>query len=194
MTLDDTAVEHFRQGRAALARKRDELDAAISQVDRILALLTEDGASTETASTGTGAAAADVRNSAPSPRPGGTRAEILDLVADGHIWHFPAILLGLRARGNDSPENSVRSLLTKMVRRDGVLINPSRGAYQLASAAATTDTEGVTADTATPSDLAPAEQEGGGADGTGTNRVRDDNPLWQAIDRDHGHGAPVVGA
>lgn len=183
MSLDEAAAEHFRRGRAALTRKREELDDAIEQVDRILALITEVTGAQTTARPEQ--SSSERGGSAPAPRAGGARAAILGLVADKSVWRVSAIVDSLKQQGNTSPENSVRSLLTKMV-KDGVLINPSRGAYQLADAEAVTDAESAAATALSVLPTRPLE--GGEADGTGDHRDLDPHQGH----RDHSGGAPAV--
>lgn len=194
MNLDASAVEHFRQGRDALLRQRDEIDAAIVSVDQILSVLfTDEGQSS--VSQGVRTSRQVEAGTTPEPRPGGTRAVLLESMADGKERRVSTLLPDLRARGIQSPENSVRSMLTKMV-RDGLLVNPSRGVYRLAVTSAPTTTGAASADTEAAPVLPALEKEGGpgsngqafALDAVGANHPRSDTHA-SVPDR----GAPVVG-
>ena len=79
---------------------------------------------------------------------------------------------------------------TAYLRRRGEVHNVKRGLWQ---AVAPTDAETAPASTEAVSAPNHSIMEGGGADGTDADRVRDHHSLWQAEDRDQGRGAPVVG-
>ncbi len=161
MSLDAAAVVHFRAGRAALIRKRDECDALIAEVDRILSFLSADEPSTS-------APQPDVAPNPATPRPGTTRAIVLDLLADRREWRVSSILDSLTQAGTPSSENSVRSLLAKMV-RDGLLTNPARGVYRLQDDTPPMNAEGPTVAAAEPSGVSLLEEGGNGSDGQGSH-------------------------
>ena len=77
---------------------------------------------------------------------------------------------------------------TAYLKRKGEVHNVKRGLWQ---AGAPTDIETAPASTEAVSVPSHSMMEGGGADGTDADRVRDHHSLWQAEDRDQGRGAPV---
>ena len=79
---------------------------------------------------------------------------------------------------------------TAYLKRKGEVHNVKRGLWQ---AGTPTDAETAPASTEAVSVPNHSIMEGGGADGTDADRVRDHHSLWQAEDRDQGRGAPVVG-
>jgi ribosomal protein L12E/L44/L45/RPP1/RPP2 len=79
---------------------------------------------------------------------------------------------------------------TAYLKRKGEVHNVKRGLWQ---AGTPTDAETAPASTGAVSVPNHSIMEGGGADGTDADRVRDHHSLWQAEDRDQGRGAPVVG-
>ena len=119
MSTTSEAVDHFRQGRAALLEKRREIDRAIADVDRILVLLQ----ASESQPTLGGF-------NGPPPKPPTVREAVLEMLSDGQPWPVADILKGLVNRGVDAREASTRSIISKM----DEIHNVGRGLYQLRAA------------------------------------------------------------
>ncbi len=118
-------------------------------------------------------------------------------VADLLMRHPEGIALAeikhaLARTGTLLDADQVRSAVTYL-RRKGQAEPVSRGRWRLILPAPTNAEDPADA-AAGSSGLIPVSQEGGGASGTDTHRVRDDHSSWQAEHLDHGLGAPVVGA
>lgn len=108
-----------------------------------------------------------------------------DLVQDEIAALFPE-------RTADQLRSNIRSTLYQLV-QSGELVKQGRGEH-IAAKWLSKNAESPTVDAVGLSVPVPAEQEGGGASGTDTHRVRDDPSSWQAEHLDHDLGAPVVGA
>jgi len=113
-------------------------------------------------------------------------------VADLLVQHPEGIALveikeNLARQGTSIDADQVRSAVTYL-RRKGQAEPVSRGIWRSVSL---TPTNAESPAATGLSVLAPATQEGGGASGTDTHRVRDDPSSWQAEHLDHDLGAPV---
>jgi hypothetical protein len=118
---DAQALDHFRRGREILLAKRREIDHAISEVDRIVALL-----SNETWMVS--------KPLPPSPQAGTIRAAVIEMLKEHpRPWGVAEILDAVKEAGHGTTDASLRSILMKMVKR-GEIANPSRGKYQIADA------------------------------------------------------------
>jgi len=106
-------------------------------------------------------------------------------------WTAPTLLPVLQGAGWQTAAtelpNAVGAILSRL-KRNGKLELVSRGIYRLPRP---TNAESPKVATSGLSVLDPATQEGGGASGTDTHRVRDDPSSWPAEHLDHDLGAPV---
>lgn len=166
--LDETAIDHFRQGQLALIRKRDELNRAIEQVDRILGILASGG---EIAAT-----AAQLTH--PDAKPTVREAILASMAKVKGPWRVAQIISALHDVGVDAKDASVRSILVKMVER-GELTNPMRGFYDVSSR-----TSPIKGDGAGETSGVPAPVEKGGPD--------EDHHLGYSHDDHHHGGTPVA--
>ncbi len=112
-------------------------------------------------------------------------------VADLLVQHPEGIALveikeNLARQGTSLDPDQVRSAVTYL-RRKHQAEPVSRGIWRSVIRPANADSPALTG----LSVLVPATQEGGGASGTDTHRVRDDPSSWQAEHLDHDLGAPV---
>lgn len=107
---EDTAVEHLEQAKTMLLNQRGEIDLALRDVERALKQLKGNGSANAGAGT--------------------VREAVLDFLKPQPGMGFPVatILSEVRARGHDVQDQSLRSILTKMVQREE-LQNMSRGFY-----------------------------------------------------------------
>lgn len=183
---------------------RRELEAYLAELDaereRVVAFLNGAAPVLATVPDPTGSAVKNSATSRPAradkPAQGGDTAYALSLMTartDIEEWDTPQLLSVLQENGWTTNAanlpNAVSAILSRLSRA-GQVERRSRGRYAVPRP--TNAESPAVAGLSVP--LAPAREEGGGADGTDTHRVRDDHSSWQAEHRDHGLGAPVVGA
>ena len=125
------------------------------------------------------------------------RAVVADLLRrENRPWSTDEIAGAIRSEYPDTDDDrfraNVRSALYQM-KESGDALKVARGVY-LAAQWLPPNVEGPEAGTSGPSIPNPTSEEGGGASGTDTHRVRDDHSSWKAEHLDHDLGAPVVGA
>lgn len=116
--MDSDAINHFRAGREALVRKREQLTLDIAAVDRILGSMIDESP--------IGLGRAD------PPRSGLTfrDAAVQAVQRAGGRMKVSELLRTVSTQGVDIGDASARSMLAKLVQQN-VLTNPSRGIYQL---------------------------------------------------------------
>ncbi len=98
----------------------------------------------------------------------------------------------LQEVGHEIDGDQVRSSVTYL-RRKRQAEPLTRGTWRLVPAPTNAEGPATTGPSAVPNPAATT-QEGGGASGTGTHRVRDDSPVRQTDHLAHAFGAPIEGA
>lgn len=160
MVTDAEALAHFQQGKEVLVRRRRDLDNAIAEVDRIIAMLrveTADVGDTPARQSEPPPSTSPYRNRAWYGKPT-VREALLSIMVPGSPYRVLDLRSQLAERGIEVEDKRLRAVITKMT-QGGVLENVDRGVYRVKrqNADGSTSVE--------PSDRTH-EPEGGDPDGT----------------------------